>query len=68
MDSEVVLYGFLIVVLAMILIVVIGAFLMVAIWIPTVLGLKGLMWWAVAIVSFSVLMGLGGGLTASRRD
>jgi hypothetical protein len=68
MDSEVILYVFLVIILAIVCVAIVGAFVLVATYIPTVLGLSGIMWWAVAIVSFSVLMGLAGGLTASSRE
>ena len=58
MDSEAILYGLLICLLVAVAVVIVGAFVLVAIWIPTFLGLNGIMWWAVAIVTFSLLTGL----------
>ncbi|MBE6496655.1 MAG: hypothetical protein E7Z78_09490 [Methanobrevibacter thaueri] len=50
------------------LIIIIGifaAFILVAGHIATRLGFTGIMWWAVSFVSFSVLMGLAGGISTT---
>lgn len=58
MDSEMILYGLLLCALFVVAVIIIGAFILVAMWIPTALGLTGIMWWAGAIVTFSLLTGL----------
>ena len=58
MDSEMILYGLLLCALFVVAIVIIGAFILVSLWIPTALGLTGIMWWAGAIVTFSLLTGV----------
>lgn len=58
MNSETILYGLLICLLVAVAVVIVGAFILVAMWIPTALGLTGIMWWAGAIVTFSLLTGL----------
>lgn len=63
MDLDVI-FGISVIIIYMMLIVgIFSAFILVAGFIATYLGLTGIMWWAVALVSFSVLMGLGGGIS-----
>lgn len=69
MDFEVVLGLGAILIYIMIIIGVLCAFILVAGFIANYLGLTGIMWWAVAFVSFFVLMGLAGGISiTARRD
>ena len=68
MDSETVLFGLLVCLLVAVAVIIVGAFVLVAIWIPTMLGLNGIMWWAVAIVTFSLLTGLAEYLRRDRRE
>jgi len=58
MDSEMILYGLLLCALFVVAVIIMGAFILVSLWIPTALGLTGIMWWAGAIVTFSLLTGV----------
>ena len=51
-----------------VILVVLGAFILVSGFIASALGLSGIMWWAVAIVSFMILTTLAGGLTIRAKD
>ena len=58
MNSEGVLAGVLILVVAVLLIVVFGAFVLISGWVATYMGLTGVNWWAGAIVTFLLLTGI----------
>lgn len=67
MDLDVVLGLGAILIYVMIVLGMLSAFILVAGYIANYLGLTGIMWWAVAFVSFCVLMGLAGGMSTKIR-
>lgn len=68
MDLDVILGLGVILVYIILIIGVLGEFILVSGFIANYLGLTGIMWWAVALVSFSVLIGLAGGISINVRS
>ena len=65
MDLEVILALGAILIYVILIFTVLCAFIIAAGFIATYLNLTGVMWWAVALVSFLVLSGLAGGISIS---
>lgn len=58
MDFDVIIPVLVIILIIVIWCIVLGAFILVAGFVATSLGLTGVMWWAVAIVVLSLLTGV----------
>ena len=58
MNSEGVLAGVLILIVAVLFVMVFGAFALISGWVATYMGLTGVTWWAGAIVIFLLLTGV----------
>lgn len=68
MDFEFIV-GLLVLILVIVVwVAVIGAFVLVSCFIPTVLHLSGVMWWAMAIVCFIILMAIANSVRVIRSD
>lgn len=65
MDLEVILALGAILIYVIPILVVLCAFIIAAGFIASYLNLTGILWWAVALVSFLVLSGLAGGISIS---
>ena len=69
MDLDVIFVIGTILIYIIVVLVILSAFILTAGFIANYFNLTGIMWWAVAFVSFSVLMGLAGGISIKiRRD
>lgn len=62
-DLDVILGLSMILIYILLLIGILYAFMLVSTFIASYLNLSGIMWWAVALVSFLVLTGLAGGIS-----
>ena len=57
MNDEDILAGVLILIIVILIVVVISAFILVSGYLATAMGLNGMNWWAMAIVTFLLLTG-----------